>query len=456
MSLLIRLFLYISALFLVVGMACQKTAQAPLGNLAHLDSLCEDVVVNGQPCTIVHIYADAPNYAWTDASGEGVACIDDVARAAVVYMKAYEGGYDVSLDRINRLLRFVLVLQADDGEFYNFVNADMSINKIGVTSKKDFAFWAARGYWALGYGYRFFRNRDAQFAEELETAFLKCTGPIDNLLIMYDKFVEKNGRRYPQWLMIEFGSDATSELLLGITSYLQEKPHPQLAERARKLADGILAMQVRDHAKMNGAIESWPGWWHAWGNTQVQALAELALILDDSILADAVQSSADFFLGRLAAGKMFSVYNFEENEFTDYPQIAYDIRTTSLGLIGAYKVTGDENYASLAGLSASWLTGNNIAKASLYDKKSGRIYDGIDKRGVNQNSGAESTIEGLYILLEVEKVKSAREWLYAKNSSQVVSFFEEPAATNEFTTVDKKLTATWNREENKVELNSNK
>ena len=139
------------ALFLIGS----RDAHADI-NFCHLDALCEDIVFAGKQCTIVHIYADAPDYRWTDAAEEGISCVDDVARAAIVYMKAFDFSHRGDMERIKGLLNFVLAMQADDGEFYNFILSDLSINKTGSTSRKYFAFWAARGYWALGSGTAFF------------------------------------------------------------------------------------------------------------------------------------------------------------------------------------------------------------------------------------------------------------------------------------------------------------
>lgn len=50
-----------------------------------------------------------------------------------------------------------------------------------------------------------------------------------------------------------------------------------------------------------------------------------------------------------------------------------------------------------------WLFGNNPAGAPVYDVKNGRGYDGIGfEKQINLNSVAESTIEALSTLLEIE------------------------------------------------------
>ncbi len=417
-------------------------------NFGHLDALCQDIVFAGKQCTIVHIYADAPDYKWTDAAAEGIACVDDVARAAVVYMRASDLAVHSDMKKIKGLLNFVLAMQTEDGEFYNFIRSDFSINKSSPTSRKAFSFWAARGYWALGIGVAFFQQKDPAYADTLKLAFLKCKRPIGKRMQRYGQFIEINGRAYPDWLPIRHASDAASELLLGLASYLRVESDSLLDSYARTLADGVIAMQIQDHPVMTGAFESWPGVWHAWGNSQVQALAALAEVLPEDAFKDAALFSADRFLSRLAGGRMITGFDFPGNAVKVYPQIAYDVRTTALGLLALYRTTKAPRYALLAGLAASWFTGNNVAAAAMYDSASGRIYDGIDKKGVNQNSGAESTIEGLLTLLEIDAEPLAASWLDARAAGEVHSFFNSNGAekANRFLNKTGPITITWNRQ----------
>jgi hypothetical protein len=419
------LFLLLLAAALVIS-SCQ---QLPYGrvNLAHLDSLCEDVTIAGLPCTIVHIYSDAPDYLWTDASGEGVACVDDVARAAVLYIHAGgAAGARPDTVRIRRLLNFVMVMQAEDGTFNNFIEKDLTINREGPTSRSSFGFWAARGYWALAEGYAFFKVRDPGYAAELRRAFLRCRQPLDLLMQKYGAYETVAGGLYPAWLLGGYGADATSEFLLGASAWLAVEQDSLLAGQAARLAEGIAAMQV-DAAKaeghdprafadpqLQGAFLSWPGLWHAWGSAQIQALAGLAIATGDKDwLPPAAQGAR--FLVKLLAGHWLHEYDLSTGKASAFSQIAYDIRTTALGFLQLYRATGDENYAILAGLAASWLTGNNIEDQPLYDPATGRCFDGIDRDGLNRNSGAESTIEALYTLVEIEKVPAAAAWLYARS-----------------------------------------
>ena len=69
----------------------------------------------------------------------------------------------------------------------------------------------------------------------------------------------------------------------------------------------------------------------------------------------------------------------------------------------AYKQTGQDKYADIAGHLAAWLLGANVAATNMYSISTGICYDAISAGvSVNLNSGAESTIEALLTLERVE------------------------------------------------------
>lgn len=411
-----------------------KKSDQNLINFTHLENLTETVHLNGQPCDIIHIYSEYPDYQWVDAGEEGIACVDDVARAAVVYLHYFElTGIDSVLPKSQRLLNFVLQMQTEDGEFYNFIDSTYQINKTYRTSRKSFNFWAARGYWAIGLGYRIFKNEDEDYAAKLKDAFLKCKIPIKKNLEYYKKYIEINDKKYPLWLINQYGSDATATMLLGINEFFKAeavgkssgKNDPfkgseplkgfvsqdtMLEKYASQFAEGIIDMQVEDGNVYPGAFLSWQDIWHAWGNAQTQALASLGKTLKRSEFIQAAQKEADQYYSLLLSRGMMREWQLgKENKAQRFPQIAYGIRCMSLGLLRLFEATGNDHYAKQAGSAASWLMGNNAAKTAMYDPQTGRCFDGIiDSTSVNYNAGAESTIEGLYTIIEIMNNPIAR------------------------------------------------
>lgn len=69
----------------------------------------------------------------------------------------------------------------------------------------------------------------------------------------------------------------------------------------------------------------------------------------------------------------------------------------------AYKITNNFKYKKLAIMAFDWYSGKNILKTSLINSKSGGIYDGLTKEGVNLNCGAESVLS---YLLAYESIQS--------------------------------------------------
>jgi hypothetical protein len=74
--------------------------------------------------------------------------------------------------------------------------------------------------------------------------------------------------------------------------------------------------------------------------------------------------------------------------------------------VEAYKQTGNKKYKESAFQWVSWLSGKNTASTIMYDPETGRCNDGIKSgTAINQNSGAESTIEALLCLQSYNSIK---------------------------------------------------
>lgn len=70
----------------------------------------------------------------------------------------------------------------------------------------------------------------------------------------------------------------------------------------------------------------------------------------------------------------------------------------------AYEVTKNKKYKDLAEKAFEWFLGKNILGLSLINEKTGGIYDGLEKEGVNLNQGAESVLSYLIAAKEIEKL----------------------------------------------------
>ncbi len=416
----VRFFLFILLLLGCNREAAQQKVGLQWVNLAHLNHLYEEVVIDGKPMAIIHIYSEYPDYEWVDASDEGIACVDDVARAAVVYLRHFEITEDsASLERARKLLEFCRYMQAEDGQFYNFIYQDRSRNTDGKTSFKSFGWWAARGLWALGEGYRVFLKRDPQYARQLETQIKKTFPQIDSLLRHYPVVETTDGFSAPQWLLYNSAADATSELMLGLAAYAKASGNPIVLSYLEKFGEGLLAMQLEAGSYFPSGLHlSWQNTWHAWANGQTQALGRLASLVENPQFIEAARlECTDFYPKWIEHGfprEMTFVHNGTPkiDKIMPFDQIAYGLRPAVVGALVLADLTGEEQFSELAAKLATWFFKSNPAIAQMYDPKTGRCYDGIlSATQVNRNSGAESTIEALYALLEVEADPVAKEWL---------------------------------------------
>lgn len=412
-------------LLLAIATAFSQPKNSPV-NFAHLRHLTQEIVLNGNLVSIVHVYANYPDYEWVEAADsgqEGIACVDDAARAAVVYLRSFELQHDTSsLISARSLLRFVMSMEAEDGNFYNFIRRDHSINRDGKTSFKSFGWWAGRGVWAMSLGYRLIKDSDVKFAGELKQCIERSLRRVDELIDHYGRTKTAAGFKLPAWLLYESGSDATTELMLGLIEFYHTTHDKRVRAYIEKLADGLMVMQDGDMRTFPyGAHRSWETMWHSWGNNQSYVLAYAGRILGDKKMIASAEKEARGFYARLLIDGMLKEWNFAEpQKKSEYEQIAYGIRPMTLGLLRLFDATKNEVYLKMAGLTASWLFGNNVLQQTMYDSTTGRCFDGIsDRTRLNRNSGAESTIEALYTLLEIEQYPLASKYLsYRKTSNQ--------------------------------------
>ncbi len=382
-------------------------------NFAHLDHLSEVVEHGGEAVRIVHIYAAAPTYERMPDPEEGTSCVDDVARAAVLYLRHFElTGEAASREAAAQLLRFVLSMQAESGLFFNFViNTRLDINRTHFRSRADaLEWWTCRAVWALATACRVLNGANPDLAGRCAEAVSRVLPHLEAILEHYPQVEGYRTRKVPTWLVHGDGADATSELMLGLVAMNDAHPSLELQSMITRFAEGIALMR---YGSMNqfpyGLHASNKDGWHKWGNAQTQALAEAGIVVSAKL-------EADHFYPRLLVEGLIHSISFDDLHAIQYfERTAYGVRAISVGLLRLFEATGDVRYAKMAGLAATWFTGNNEAGVPMYDSATGRCYDGVDGPDrVNYNSGAESTIEALYTLVEVERHEEALAWTHVR------------------------------------------
>ncbi len=426
----ISIFLILLA---ISNLSCAQTneKQLVLINTSHLDSLYEDITIENKSMGIIHIYSDFPDYKWIGDDDEGIACVDDAARAAVFYLKYYQYKNDnQSLRKAKNLLKFLLFMQAENGYFYNFIWPNHAINKTFKTSVAEPNWWSWRAVWALMEGYEILKQSDKEFASEIldkvELTVNKTLKDIPQKLITK----EIKGFKRPTWLPIETASDQGALMLLGLTEYYKNTGKKEIYKYCENLADGIILMQEGDkNIYPYGAILSWENVWHGWGNLQSYSLLKFYENSKYEPAKSAALKEIDNFYKYLMDKNYFSEITFDKTdnkilplETKQFSQIAYIIRPMVYASLEANNITKDEKYSVIAGEFANWFFGKNITNKQMYFPQTGICYDGINsKEEVNKNSGAESTIEALLSLLDISqnlKAKNEVEKYISKESNK--------------------------------------
>ncbi len=385
-----------------------ENAQQTFINTEHLDRLYEEISVEGKKMGIIHIYSEYPDYKWIGDGDEGVACVDDAARAAIFYIKYSKQFNDSSAnDKAQKLIEFVLHLQSENGFFYNFIFPNYTINKTHQNSKAEADWWSWRALWALTESYKFFKDENEELSVRIESAIKKTTSAIKLHFQSDRKKIDLNEFVRPSWLPYQYASDQAALIVISLCEYNTLFRDDSVINLINDFCEGILLMQEGDKANFPYyAFMSWENLWHAWGNSQSYSLLCAYEITDQKKYLNAALNEINHFYKFLLKNKFYNEFTIKKENGKivldtekKFSQIAYGIRPMVYATLKAAELTGDEEYSLLAADIASWLLGNNPANVSMYSPKNGICYDGIiSEKEINKNSGAESTIEALLTL----------------------------------------------------------
>ncbi|MCK9279483.1 MAG: hypothetical protein M0P71_02585 [Melioribacteraceae bacterium] len=406
-----RFFLLIPLLFLFV----QCKAQTKLSNPDHLNHLYEEIKVDGKEMGITHIYCDYPEYKWTGDDDEGVACVDDVARATLYYLRTGD------LERAKKQIEFILHMQNETGWFYNFVWDDNEINKTHQNSVAEANWWTWRALVSLIEGYPYFKEIDKLFSERILSSITKTIIAMKKEFKYEKETTDLNGFKRPTWLPHKFAADQSALIITALSEYYSIVPDEFALRVINDFAEGIVLMQEGDEKTFPYyAFMSWENQWHAWGNTQSFSLLKAYEITKNKKYLDSALKEIDNFYPFLLKRGFLNEFSIMKNngeillkDEKQYSQIAYGINSMVMGTLEAAKITDDKKYSHLAAAIATWFFCNNSAKAQMYFPETGMGYDGISGiNEVNKNSGAESTIEALLAIHAIENDEIANKALH--------------------------------------------
>ncbi len=382
-----------------------------LVNFTHLNELKFTFEKGGKKYTAWAIYSKPERdgvvdgkYIPVPAPKEGYACTDDVARIALLYLSRYEKTKrDEYLQRSKEALEFLLYMENGKGLFYNFIDKKGNISKKGDTSKASLDWWTARAFWAIGRGIRVIKNKDPQFANKLHLSFKRTLKEIRK----YRQNLQESPL-YPSTVskkeLINQSGAITSIFVLGMLEYDLAYPQDSPKDLITAYSNALSHLQEKSlyNFPFYGVHYSTASckYVHIYGNRQVMALSLAGMQFNRKDWIKSAESEANVWYPFLLSfeGVLFGMDPYP----LKYPQISYSTETIVSNLKALYTATGKRKYMVLAGILAGWFFKNNPVKEEVYIAYKGLCLDGIDKVGINTNSGAESTVEALLTMDAIE------------------------------------------------------
>ncbi len=351
---------------------------------AHLEALTWTFPADGHLIAALAVYSQplaTPEgtiyrpYAAADCGLEGVACVDDVARAIILGLRAWEHDHQPQGRNLaRRWLSFLPYMQGKDGRFTNFIlDTAGTRNLTGPTSHPGGLWWTSRALWALGTAYRVLGD-DAALEH-----WLRCPLPAHQDTASYAK--------------------VTGVLTLAALEVLRADPPRRPRRHFQQLLEAWAANLYACH---DNYLRDVPGQARVnlWGYHQLPALVEAAAWLERADYMAACQQTVERLIEpTLAAGFLYAYPGIKDNI------CAYCVSPMLQGLAALYRATGDLRYRELALSAYGWWTGNNDTATIMYDPQTGRCLDAISNGQVSPNCGAESSIEAGLAELERRRLQ---------------------------------------------------
>jgi hypothetical protein len=332
--------------------------------LRQIARLTRNVPLAGAHALAVAVYADAVDVTVSarEAGDEGVACVDDAARALEVYCDLWDATrLPWTLRWCEGLLDFILYMQDPEGRFVNFIlDWDGTPNRVGRTSVAGGGFWQSRALLALARASR--TLPDQRIAPALRRGLPHIVEATD---------VPSDVRALHVAIALTLMDGSTDERWLAALA----------AWTAEMLdcRDGDVLMNA-------GAERGRP---HLWAHIQEGVLADAGARLGrDALIVAACASADQLFPDVIASG--FELPRTQP----------YDVSSAVYALTRLAAVTGRDDYARLASDARAWFNGRNPSHRPVYDHEAGRVADGIDGLTVSTHSGAEANIVAAQALAE--------------------------------------------------------
>jgi hypothetical protein len=319
-----------------------------------------------------------------DSGIEGIACVDDVARAVVLAMQVYERTKSpAALELGTGWLEFLRYMQLPDNRLINFIKDEAGTKHVnGQTSYPGGEPWTVRALMAFATAHRVLHDGDC-LARFQRTQFpssghmpLKAV----YMLALMDLYEMRPDQGYERWI-----TDIGAELMSAGPDYLRNQCG-------------------RADVEM-------------YGYYQLQALARGGRLFSNQDYVAFAESTARQLAEPVIADGFYHVWPTDRDH-----QSVFDVSSLALGLEELSYTTQDRHYRDLALQCVDWLYGNNPAGKPVYDPNTGRCHDNINLQGeIAPTTGAESAIEAGFLQLVRCRLTGTREGLEVAPDEETVA-----------------------------------
>ncbi|MEM4625201.1 MAG: glycosyltransferase [Candidatus Pacearchaeota archaeon] len=280
-----------------------------------------------------------------------------------------------SLRLMNTYLNFIERAQDSLGNFKNHHNnVEESLNPKSEDS-------IGRAIWALGFSIYKLKNRD--LINKSESILNNSIGVIKNL----------NSPR------------AKAFSIIGLYYYYKKKRSNEILE--------LITTLVRDLVSLynSNSTEDWK-WFESYLTYDNSKLSEALFLAFDLTKNEQylkiAEESLNFLIDlTIIDGKLYPIgengWYIRNNQRAFFDQQPIDASSMAQTLLVANKVTGKKDYYEKAVIAFNWFLGHNHLNQMIYDEATGGCFDGLGKRSLNFNQGAESTISYLMARLHFEE-----------------------------------------------------
>ena len=308
--------------------------------------------------------------------------VDDNARALIAIILHYKKFRTNSALKLASIyLNFIYQVAKPDGYFYNYVNSNRIIDK----------------------------QRNIQESSEDHSARALCA----LALVSITKQIPKRFREQAHSLFEQsfqkniafFSPRAMAFYIKGLYCLLSKWKEPKILATLKYYCERLMTLYEKSR------FTDWEWFEHylTYSNAILpEALALGYKITNEKKYLEVAEKTLNFLIKHTFKDGMYipvgqDGWFFKGGTRSYFDQQSEDAAATVKTLNTMFQITNRKQYEELASIAFNWFLGNNVLGQVVYDRTTGGCYDGIGKKFINLNQGAESTISYLLARLSFEE-----------------------------------------------------